>query len=93
MDAVQYQEILAYSQQNSRLQVSVNSSGNANVVMVPVVHLGEAQSPTDSLSQHVTTHIITPEQVRAKRFTASTLTFCFAASTGHYYGTTLCCLP
>lgn len=63
MDPIQYQEMLNYSQQGSKLQVSVNSSGN--VVMVPVVHLGEAQSPSDveSLSQHVTTHIITPEQV------------------------------
>lgn len=65
MDPIQYQEMLNYSQQNSKLQVSVNSSGN--VVMVPVVHLGssEPQSPSelDSLSQHVTTHIITPEQV------------------------------
>lgn len=62
MDPLQYQEILNYSQQNSKLQVSVNSSGN--VVMVPVV---EAESPTDSLSQHVTTHIITPEQVSTAR--------------------------
>lgn len=65
MDPAQYREILAYSQQNSKLQVSVNSSGN--VVMVPVVHLGEVQSPTDSLSQHITTHIITPEQVGNER--------------------------
>lgn len=63
MDPQQYQEILNYSQQGSKLQVSVNSSGN--VVMVPVVHLDD-QSPTDldQFSQHVTTHIITPEQVR-----------------------------
>lgn len=61
MDPAQYQEILNYSQQNSKLQVSLNSSGN--VVMLPVIHMGEAPSPTDSLSQHVTTHIITPEQV------------------------------
>lgn len=60
MDPLQYQEILDYSQQNSKLQVSVNSSGN--VVMVPVRQL-EDDSPTESLSQHVTTHIITPEQV------------------------------
>ena len=61
MDPLQYQEILNYSHQGSKLQVSVNSSGK--VVMVPVVHLGDSPSPTDSLSQHVTTHIITPEQV------------------------------
>jgi ribosomal protein L2 len=64
MDPAQYQEILNYSQHNSKLQASLSSSGN--VVMLPVVHVsggGEAQSPTDSLSQHVTTHIITPEQV------------------------------
>lgn len=61
MDPAQYQEILNYSQQNSKLQVSLNSRGN--VVMLPVIHVGEAQSPTDSLSQHVTTRIITPEQV------------------------------
>lgn len=57
MDPLQYQ-MLDYSQQGSKLQVSMNSSGN--VVMVPV----EADSSTDdSLSQHITTHIITPEQV------------------------------
>ena len=58
MDPLQYQEILDYSQQGSKLQVSMNSSGN--VVMVPV----DADSSTDdSLSQHITTHTITPEQV------------------------------
>ncbi len=67
MDPLQYHEILNYSQQGSKLQVSVNSSGN--VVMVPVVHLGDEDdedslSPSESLSQHVTTHIITSEQVR-----------------------------
>lgn len=61
MDPVQYQEILNYSQQNSKVQLALNSGGN--VVMLPVVQLGEAPSPTDSLSQHVTTHIITHEQV------------------------------
>ena len=61
MDPAQYQQILDYSQRNSKLQVSLNSGGN--VVMLPVVHMGEVTSPTDSLSQHVTTHIITPEQV------------------------------
>ena len=59
MESLGYQEILNYSQ-NSKLQVSVNPGGN--VVMVPMNQL-EPRSPTDSLSQHVTTHIITPEQV------------------------------
>ena len=57
MDPIQYQEILQYSQRSSKLQV--NSSGN--VVMMPAPQLIEAQSPTD-LSEHVTTHILTPEQ-------------------------------
>ena len=61
MDPIQYQEMLDYSQQASKLQVSVNSSGN--VVMVPVVQLGDHTTEVESLSQHVTTHIITPEQV------------------------------
>ena len=74
MDPIQYQEILDYSQQSSKLQVSVNSSGN--VVMVPVLHLGgegEAQSSPDddSLSQHVTTHIITSDQLQQAAAMAS----------------------
>ena len=75
MDPIQYQEILDYSQQSSKLQVSVNSSGN--VVMVPVLHLGggggeEALSPPDdSLSQHVTTHIITSDQLQQAAAMAS----------------------
>lgn len=61
MDPAQYQQILNYTQRNPKIQVSLNSGGN--VVMLPVVQMGEATSPTDSLSQHVTTHIITSEQV------------------------------
>ena len=57
MDPLHYQEILHYSQQGSKLQM--NHGGN--LIMMPVAQL-EAQSPTD-LSEHVTTQIITPEQV------------------------------
>ncbi len=68
MDPLQYGEMLDYSQQNSKLHVSVNQSGN--VVMVPSSQDSmEASSSPDSLSHHVTTHIITPEQVGTLYYT------------------------
>jgi len=52
---IQYQELLHYPQGSKFI------SQGGNVIMMPAASL-EVQSPTD-LSEHVTTQIITPEQV------------------------------
>ena len=52
--SIQYQELLHYPQ-GSKFHMG------QGVIMMPIASL-EAQSPTD-LTEHVTTQIITPEQV------------------------------